>query len=60
MFKVLILAYFIGQDPVVTQKTFILHDNFETMLQQCYTRLRKINKTKVNHMILQKKYTNYI
>ena len=29
MFKILILAYLIGQDPVVTQKAFILHDNFK-------------------------------
>ena len=30
MFKILILAYLIGQDPVDTQKTFILYDNFKT------------------------------
>ena len=31
MFKILILAYLIGQDPVDTPKTFILYDNFETI-----------------------------
>ena len=31
MFKILILAYLIGQDPVDTQKTFVLDKNFETM-----------------------------
>ena len=31
MFKILILAYLIGQDPVDTQKTFILGNNFKTM-----------------------------
>ena len=34
MFKILILAYLIGQDPVDTQKTFILDNNFETM-EEC-------------------------
>ena len=34
MFKILILAYLIGQDPVATQKTFILYDNFET-IEEC-------------------------
>jgi len=34
MFKILILAYLIGQDPVDTQKTFILYDNFET-IEEC-------------------------
>ena len=29
MFKILILAYLIGQDPVDTQKTFVLGNNFE-------------------------------
>ena len=29
MFKILILAYLMGQDPVDTQKTFILDNNFE-------------------------------
>ena len=34
MFKILILAYLMGQDPVDTQKTFILDNNFETM-EEC-------------------------
>ena len=34
MFKILILVYIIGQDPVDTQKTFILYDNFET-IEEC-------------------------
>ena len=34
MFKILILVYLIGQDPVDTQKTFILYDNFET-IEEC-------------------------
>ena len=33
MFKILILVYLIGQDPVDTQKTFILYDNFETIVE---------------------------
>ena len=31
MFKILILAYLIGQDPVDTQKTFVLNYKFETI-----------------------------
>ena len=31
MFKILILAYLIGVDPVDTQKTFVLDNNFESM-----------------------------
>ena len=38
MFKILILAYLIGQDPVDTQKTFILYDNFET-IEECKQKL---------------------
>jgi hypothetical protein len=34
MFKILILAYLIGQDPVDTQKTFVLDNNFET-IEEC-------------------------
>ena len=34
MFKILILAYLIGQDPVDTQKTFILGNNFKT-IEEC-------------------------
>ena len=34
MFKILILVYLIGQDPVDTQKTFVVYDNFETM-EEC-------------------------
>ena len=34
MFKILILAYLIGQDPADTQKTFILGNNFKTM-EEC-------------------------
>ena len=34
MFKILILAYLIGQDPADTQKTFILDNNFKTM-EEC-------------------------
>ena len=34
MFKILILVYLIGQDPMDTQKTFILDDNFKTM-EEC-------------------------
>jgi len=31
MFKILILAYLIGQDPVITQQTFQLAGMFDTM-----------------------------
>ena len=34
MFKILILAYLIGQDPAGTQKTFILDNNFKT-IEEC-------------------------
>ena len=34
MFKILILAYLIGQDPVNTQKTFVLNYAFET-IEEC-------------------------
>ena len=34
MFKILILAYLIGQNPVDTQKTFVLNYKFET-LEEC-------------------------
>ena len=34
MFKILILAYLIGQDPVDTQKTFVLNYKFET-IEEC-------------------------
>ena len=34
MFKILILAYLIGQDPVDTQKTFVLDNIFET-IEEC-------------------------
>ena len=34
MFKILILAYLIGQDPVNTQKTIVLNYAFET-IEEC-------------------------
>ena len=46
MFKILILAYLIGQDPVDTQKTFILYDNFET-IEECKQEL--LLKTRDNN-----------
>ena len=46
MFKILILVYLIGQDPVYTQKTFILHDNFET-IEECKQEL--LLKTRDNN-----------
>ena len=46
MFKILILAYLIGQDPVHTQKTFILYDNFET-IEECKQEL--LLKTRDNN-----------
>ena len=46
MFKILILAYLIGQDPVDTQKTFILNDNFET-IEECKQEL--LLKTRDNN-----------
>ena len=38
MFKILIVAYLIGQDPVDTQKTFVLDKNFET-IEECKQKL---------------------
>ena len=46
MFKILILAYLMGQDPVDTQKTFILDNNFETM-EECKQEL--LLKTRDNN-----------
>ena len=46
MFKILILTYLIGQDPVDTQKTFILYDNFET-IEECKQEL--LLKTRDNN-----------
>ena len=46
MFKILILVYIIGQDPVDTQKTFILYDNFET-IEECKQQL--LLKTRDNN-----------
>ena len=46
MFKILILAYLIGQDPVDTQKTFVVYDNFET-IEECKQEL--LLKTRDNN-----------
>ena len=46
MFKILILAYLIGQDPVDTQKIFVLNNNFETM-EECKQEL--LLKTRDNN-----------
>ena len=46
MYKILILAYLIGQDPLATQKTFTLDKNFESM-EKCKKEL--LLKTKDNN-----------
>ena len=46
MFKILIVVYLIGQDPMDTQKTFILYDNFETV-EECKQEL--LLKTRDNN-----------
>ena len=46
MYKILILAYLIGQDPMDTQKTFVLDNNFETM-EECKREL--LLKTRDNN-----------
>ena len=46
MFKILILAYLIGQDPVDTQKTFVLNYKFET-IEECKQKL--LFKTRDNN-----------
>jgi len=46
MFKIIILAYLIGQDPTDTQKTFVLDNNFETM-EECKQKL--LLKTRDNN-----------
>ena len=46
MFKILIVVYLIGQDPMDTQKTFILYDNFETV-EECKQEL--LLKTRGNN-----------
>ena len=48
MFKILILAYLIGQDPADTQKTFVLDNNFETM-EKCKQEL--LLKTRGNNTV---------
>ena len=34
MFKILVLAYLIGQDPIATQQTFAMEKTFDTM-EEC-------------------------
>ena len=46
MFKILILAYLIGQDPVDTQKTFVINYKFET-IEECKQEL--LLKTRDNN-----------
>jgi len=46
MFKILILAYLIGQNPVDTQKTFVLNYKFET-IEECKQKL--LFKTRDNN-----------
>ena len=46
MFKILILAYLIGQDPTGTQRTFVLDHNFKTM-EECKQEL--LLKTRDNN-----------
>ena len=46
MFKILILVYLIGQNPVDTQQTFILYDNFAT-IEECKQEL--LLKTRDNN-----------
>lgn len=38
MYKILILAYLIGQDPIITQKTFQMEKTFDTM-EECKAEL---------------------
>jgi|TARA_Y100000591_G_C21254343_1_gene415136 hypothetical protein len=38
MFKILILAYLIGQDPIATQKTFQMQRTFDSM-EECKAEL---------------------
>ena len=51
MFKILILAYLMGQDPVDTQKTFILDNNFETM-EECKHELLLKTRDDKTHDVL--------
>ena len=46
MFKILILAYLIGQNPVDTKKTFVLNYKFET-IEECKQKL--LFKTRDNN-----------
>ena len=46
MFKILILAYLIGQNPLDTQKTFVLNYKFET-IEECKQKL--LFKTRDNN-----------
>ena len=40
MYKILILAYLIGQSPIETQKTFQMEKTFDTM-EECKAELLK-------------------
>ena len=48
MFKILILAYLIGQDPVDTQKTFILGNNFKT-IEECKKEDESVSQNLMMH-----------
>ena len=51
MFKIIILAYLIGQDPVNTQKTFVLDNNFKTM-EECKQKLLLRTRDNNTHNVL--------
>jgi len=51
MYKILILAYLIGQDPISTQQTFQLDKNFSTM-EECKTELLSKDPTRDTYNVM--------
>jgi hypothetical protein len=51
MYKLLILAYLIGQDPIATQQTFQMDRTFDTMAE-CKTELLKQDPTRGTYDVM--------
>lgn len=51
MYKILILAYLIGQDPISTQQTFQLDKNFSTM-EECKMELLSKDPTRDTYNVM--------
>lgn len=51
MYKLLILAYLIGQDPIATQQTFQMDRTFDTMAE-CKTELLKQDSSRGTYDVM--------